>query len=192
MVTISRSNSKLGRIVNVSLSPIKGCVPGVPCTRECYACKAYRLYPMTRWAWDKNLILAQNYRGAFFTDIRNFLATEHTDVSLFRWHTSGDILDQDYLNNMVAIARDFPTVRFLTFTKNHGLDYSELPSNFTVIFSMWVNWGNTELNIPRAWYQNGHETRVPDTAMECYGKCDECGICWHLNEVKRDVVFHKH
>lgn len=191
-VTISRRNSKLGHVVNVSLPPIKACIPGVPCARECYACKAYRLYPNSRWAWDKNLLLAQNYRGAYFGDIREFLASEFESVNLFRWHTAGDIIDQDYLDNMVKIVLEFPTMRFLAFTKNHGLDYSNLPANISVVFSMWVGWGDTEMSMPRAWYQDGNKSRVPTDAMECFGKCDECGLCWYLKDLGRDVVFHKH
>jgi len=51
MVKISNGNTKLGRIPNISLPPIKACGKDVPCKSDCYALKAYRQYPATRKAW---------------------------------------------------------------------------------------------------------------------------------------------
>lgn len=192
MVVISKKNSKLGKIFNISLPPVKGCVSGIPCAKDCYACKAYRLYPMVKWAWDGNLILATHYRDRYFGDIRDFLHSLSAENILFRWHTSGDILDQDYANRMNDLAKQFGHINFLAFTKNHVLNYAGLSSNLTIIFSMWPKWGNPNPAFRSAWMQDGRETRVPMDAIDCSGHCEGCEDCWHINDLRRDVVFHKH
>jgi len=189
-VTISKSNSKLGNIHNVSLTPVKSCVVGVPCIKDCYAQKAYRQYPIVRFTWDKNLILAKNYRNVYFGDIKEYLST--VKVPVFRWHTAGDILDQNYADNMVMIARDFSNTKFLAFTKQYGLNYSNLPSNLSVVLSVWPNWKMPENDLPKAFMQDGNETRIPDDAIECTGHCEGCFVCWDLTNSGKSVYFHKH
>jgi len=189
--TISTGNTKLGDIHNVSLTPCKSCLPGAPCKTQCYAMKAYRMYPSVRDCWDANLIDATRNRDGFFDNIKEHLSKQRP--KFFRWHVAGDILDQDYLDRMVHIAHHFPETRFLAFTKRHELKYRYIPDNLQIVFSMWPGFGNTrKRSFRRAWMQDGTETRVPDDAIECPGHCDTCGMCWALDSIGHDVVFHKH
>jgi hypothetical protein len=188
--TVSTGNTKLGDLPNVSLTPIAGCPKGIPCSKQCYACKAYRQYPEVRSCWGRNLKAARKARDKYFAGIDEYL-TRHTP-KFFRWHVAGDILDQDYLRRMFSIARKHPKTRFLAFTKNHSLRFNGRPRNLTIVLSMWPKWGNTRKKLPRAWYQDGTETRIPDGAIECPGRCDNCGMCWQLPRLGKDVVFHKH
>ena len=65
----------------------------------------------------------------------------------FRWHVSGDILDIDYFDRMVQIARRHPDWIFWTYTKmylvvnewirTHGGTRDALPANLSVMFSVW-------------------------------------------------------
>ena len=187
---ISKKNSKMGKIRSVSTSPIKGCVPGVPCHKKCYALKSYRMFPNVRKAWDNNLDLALNNPFVFFTDLRENLHQEPTEF--FRWFVSGDIPNQTFYNEMCNCASDFLHTKFLVFTKNHTLDFSRMPKNLTVIASMWPNWGDETIKLRKAWVQDGTENRVPSTAMYCSGHCESCGLCWYLPELARDVVFGIH
>jgi len=190
-VTISTGNSKLGSIPSVSLPPGTSCIAGAPCRRECYANKAMRMFPSARAAWRKNWRLQRDRRDDYFADISEYIETRAPRY--FRWHVSGDIPDQDYLQRMFATARAFPETRFLAFTKRHGLDFRGRPKNLVIVLSMWSGgFGNVRKGLPRAWYQDGTETRVPADAVECPGNCEHCGMCWALPTLGRDVVFHKH
>lgn len=191
--TISCGNMKLGHIPNVSLIPGKDC-GDVPCKRECYALKAWRTYPTARKAWQGNSRSAHSNPAAYFTAVRDFLTRKAP--TYFRWHVAGDFLDQAYVDEVVAIAKEFPGVRFLAFTKRHDFDYAGRPSNLAIVFSFWPGWGDLEtvreLGLPVAWMQDGTEARVPSNAIECPGHCESCGMCWQLPKLGRDVVFHKH
>ena len=119
-------------------------------------------------------------------------------IKLFRIHSSGDFFSVKYANVWYAIARAFPDVRFLAFTKQWDV-VRKVPfcnlANFSLVLSGW-----TGIDIPDdlrehyqcAWCNDGIESRIPDNAMQCPGSCEQCGMCWYLNEIKRDTVFTKH
>lgn len=187
--TISHGNGKLGDVPNVSLLPIASCPPGIPCAKSCYDCKAVRMYPSVRAARKRNWKAARTDRDQYFAGVREYL--ERYGPRYFRWHVGGDIPDQEYYRTMCRIARDFPDVHFLAFTKHHSLDFRGRPRNLNIVFSMWPGWGNTRKRMPRAWMQDGTDTRIPANALQCDGGCDHCGICWHL-QAGQNVYFHKH
>jgi hypothetical protein len=117
---------------------------------------------------------------------------------LFRWHVAGDILSENYLRGRCRIAADNPETHFLAFTKAFDIvngyeDREAGPSNLVIIFSAWpgMNFSNPH-NHCIAWMQDGTETRVPEQAIECPGHCWQCGMCFELPKLDRDVVFHKH
>lgn len=189
-VHFSLGNSKTGAIPAISLSPCLSCLPDVPCRRDCYAQKAYRRYPLVRGAWVDNAVLARTKPLLYFRAIHTFLQQRHP--AYFRWHVAGDIPSQLYLDCMKGVARDFPDTSFLCFTKHHSLDFRHLPSNLHVVFSMWPGWGNTRKRMPRAWMQDGTETRIPSGAIKCQGNCESCTRCWYLSTTNCNVVFTKH
>jgi len=199
-VVISKGNTKIGNIPNVSLPPGKSCIKNAPCSRKCYAKKAYRLYKTARQAWDNNWdILTQN-REQYFLDINDYL-TKHPS-KYFRWHVAGDILDAAYFDHMVKTAQDFEDTLFLAYTKNHDtvLAYAlekDIPDNLSVYLSMWLGWGEHLVDshdrsfFPFAWYQtkNNEEDRPHTTTFVCPGKCADCKHCWHSHA---DVIFMEH
>jgi hypothetical protein len=162
----------------------------------CYALKALRLYPGTRAAWRRNELIAQHEPESYFSQIAAQVA--NAKPRLFRWHVAGDILSCDYLGAMCRIAAANPRTHFLAFSKafeivNRYEDHEVIPSNLVIIFSAWP--GLTFLNphgLRVAWMQDGTETRVPKNAIECPGNCESCGMCYELESLGRDVVFHKH
>ena len=198
-VYISPGNMKLGSIPNISLPPIKSCLKGVPCGKDCYAMKAYRNYPNVRKRWDSNLALYKASVSDYFSSITQWLQS-HKQTRFFRWHVAGDIQDMDYLVNMIWIAEDFPDIKFLVFTKRHdllqllGTDNRTRASNLTLIASMWPGFGDLRKlrNFRKAWMQDGTEKHIPKTALICPGSCEGCGACFSLGQTKHDVVFHKH
>jgi ferredoxin len=190
LVTIADGNSKLGVLPAISLIPGRDCGNCEVCIKSCYALKAWRQYPGTRAAWERNSTAARDHRQQYFTDIGAYLTKYRP--AYFRWHVAGDILDQDYFERMMRLARQHPATRFLAFTKMYGLDFRGRPRNLTIVLSMWPGLRNPTKSLPRAWYQDGTETRVPESAIHCPGNCETCGMCWDLPRIGRDVVFFRH
>ena len=197
LVSISKGNRKLGCVMNISTTPGRCCPKGVPCASDgCYANKALRLYPGTRAAWRRNEQLAKHHPESYFKQIAAQVTA--AQPRLFRWHVAGDILSTEYLRAMCRIAAANPQTHFLAFSKafdivNRFEDCEAIPSNLVIVFSAWP--GMTFLN-PHghrvAWMQDGTDTRVPEDAIWCPGNCESCGMCYELERLGRDVVFHKH
>jgi hypothetical protein len=190
---ISCGNNKLGKIPNVSLSPGLTC-GNVPCKSQCYALKAWKAYPSAKQAWQANTKEARKNPDGYFSAVRAFLTNKNP--RFFRWHVAGDFLSQAYVDEVNAIARDFPDTQFLAFTKQHDLDYTQRALNLEVVFSMWPGWGKEQdarkQGCRIAWMDDGTETRIPSNALHCPGTCDACGMCWQLSSIGRDVTFEKH
>lgn len=194
---MSKGNRKLGKrkIANVSLTPIESCAGCFEhCGKTCYSLKAYRMYKETREAWDHNLAQATHDPQAYFKEIH--LALNKYTKDFFRWHVAGDIINPRYFKGMIQVARDFPEIKFLVFTKQYQIvnhSRMKIPGNLTIVFSAWP--GMPIVNpkgYPVAFMQDGNETRVTPGAIECPGLCEDCGACWSLPSLKKDVVFHKH
>jgi hypothetical protein len=198
LVSIAEKNSKLGLIPNISLLPIVSCVKGIVCAKwtECYAVKFVKMYKNVKAAWKKNTDLAKSNPDLYFSAIFDFLWRRK--FSHFRWHVSGDILDQNYFDRMCILATDYPNTQFLAFTKRYTLDFSCRPDNLTIMFSIWPT-----LDLPKrppgikfAFLQDGTEKRLPDIVelldynlKLCHGNCDVCLFCW---SPKSDVIMPKH
>jgi hypothetical protein len=195
-VSISNGNRKLGGVMKISMLPQIYCPEGVPCVKQCYARKVVRLYPHTRKAWTRNGRIANRHPDSYFTQIAARVAK--AKPRLFRWHVAGDILGLDYLCGMCRIAAENPATHFLAFSKAFDIvngyeDHEAIPGNLVIIFSAWpgMQFDNPH-NHRIAWMQNGNENRVPEDAIECPGHCWQCGMCFELPKLGRDVVFHKH
>lgn len=154
------------------------------------------MYPSVRAAWREN---SREFRAAdksgnwrkMTVEIDHYL--EHRTPRFFRIHVAGDFLSQAHVDFWADIAARHPAVKFLAFTKRHDLDYAATRfTNFTVVFSMFPGMPDTSWPYPKAWMQDGTETRVPTNAIECPGNCETCGMCFNLQKLQRDVVFAKH
>ena len=193
---LSKGNSKIGRIANVSLTPIKACKGcAAVCGKDCYALKAYKQYPATKAAWDHNYEQATNKPDIFFAELYEEL--KKYKGTFFRWHVAGDILDQEYLWDMIKIADSFKHIKFLAFTKQYDVVNSIqpifIPGNLKIVFSAWSGLPmDNPYNFPIAFMQDGSETRVNGNELECPGHCESCGMCWNLDSLNRNVVFNKH
>ena len=204
---ISTSNSKLGIIPSFNL------LPGITCSPEscrhcllegCYAVKnAFRCgYNVdkntTLHAWADNTALALHDMCRLESELIEYFKGIRYTVKLFRIHSSGDFFSVDYAMLWYRIAKRFPEIRFLAFTKQweivRSIPFHEL-ANFSLVLSGW-----TGISIPEdlrefyrcAWCDDGTETRIPDNAMLCPGSCESCGMCWYLKELNRDTKFIKH
>ena len=188
---ISKGNTKIGNIANVSLPPGLSCRKDVPCFMEgCYARSAFRMYPTVRKAWTENLEYYQEFPDKYFKGV----AEAAKYYTLFRWHVSGDIVDEKYLEGMKQVALSCPNTRFLCFTKRYDYDYSGIPENLIIVLSTWpgLELPNND-SLPWAWLMNDVRRPLNGMYLVCPGNCSVCeNKCWNLIDKDIPVVFQKH
>lgn len=194
-VTISKGNSKMGLIYSVSLPPIITCRADAPCKKGCYALKGAFLYKNVSSAYLNNYELYNNNPLEFELSILKQLP----QYGVFRWHVSGDIINNEYLNMMVRLAKKLKNVKFLAFTKkyeivNEYLNNYKLPKNLKIVFSAWNGLeleNNHKLSVAYVYDKNNIDERIPKDALPCNGDCNNCMVCWGLKK-NQSVVFNKH
>ena len=197
--TISAGNTKIGRIANLNLPPPVTCAD-LPCLKEgCYAMKSYSRWPSNQKSWHNNYDAFQANPSAFFEHIILTIQRKRNPIHYFRWHSAGEIPNQNYVAGMIRVALAFPHIKFLAFTKRYNYDFTGCPSNLQIVFSSWPG-----LRIPKkvlenhfvAWMNDGTQDRRikehKQPSKDCAGSCVKCKACWNLDKLGRDVVFHKH
>lgn len=188
-IIISKGNSKIGNIPNVSLRPVLDCGNCQSCAKDCYALKAFRMYPAVKNAWSNNGKVFRADPAGACNQVSNYVT--HHKPEFFRWNVSGDILNQKHLDGIKSAAIANSGTKFLVFTKMHKLNFRDIPSNLKVILSMFPTMPKHGKKLSTAWVQDGTEKRIPANAWHCPGSCLNCGACWNLPSGK-DVYFTKH
>ena len=196
-IHVSFGNTKVGKVMNLSLPPIVSCADDVPCAAGCYAMRSYRRFGMTRKAWDENLRLWRTAPKKFERQLFDILReADASQPCFFRWHVGGDIPDGHYLVMMIVIAERFPHIKFLAFTKQYKIIADcgiPFPDNLSIVVSAWPHYPlHNPRALPVAWMQDGTEDRIPPESVECSGLCENCGMCWSLKDLKKDVVMLRH
>lgn len=200
-VTMATGNAKLGsQICGLSMPPVTTCRKDAPCRKGCYATKGHQMFPSVLGTYLKNLRIYNENPTDFFTQIEFFL--ERSGYRYMRWFDSGDMPDADFFVGMIKIAKHFPKVKFMAFTKkyeivnNYIANGGVIPTNLTIIFSAWnKSWKfDNPYNFPVAYvdFKNSNlNPEFPADVKECDGHCSTCYKCWHLQEGE-SVVFHQH
>lgn len=201
-VHISKGVSKLGAsIPSVSLPPICTCRPDAPCASRCYAMKGRWRFSHNKSLLQRNIDLWNGDPVMFKRDVT--VAAFHS--RFFRWHSSGDIPNSQYLTMMVEIAESLPDVKFLCFTKKFELinDYLDVhnsfPKNLSIVFSAWgssfIPENPHDLPVAYVRFKNNDQGSIPNDALKCSGFCGECTMsgasCWELKHGE-SVVFDEH
>lgn len=183
---ISSGNRKM-TLPTFSL-PSKQTCPGCTalCLKTCYAAKAERAYPQVL-PCRKNNLKASKLTG--FTG-QMIEAIKAKGKQWFRIHESGDFYSQWYLDKWIAIAKALPEVKFLAFTKSFHLDYSKLPKNLVVIWSVFPD--TDKASIPPGTRAYAGEYKPRRKTLECPGNCDSCLVCWGIHKLNLDVHFQIH
>ena len=216
-VKLSKGNSKIGNIWNISLPPGGPACKGAPCKKQCYAQKAWKMYPDVRKAWTSNWNLWKRNPALYMRSILEHCRTKR--CKYFRWHVAGDIPSTQYLMGMLAIAEACPNTSFLCFTKRLDLLTAGLPvpANLRFIVSAWpgspardsmfqdllsrgsraqVAWLHPDT--PQSWdinaksqsrYRRLFDRYAGTGTPVCPGSCEGCMTCWDNDS---DVVFHAH
>lgn len=206
-VTLTTGNTKMGRVLNISLPPPRTCSHVLPCyVKGCYAMRsAYNLYSEVRKAWDGNIEVWDASRSRYCDAVN--AAIDKVKPDLFRWHVGGDIPgwmdDADlYLRYVVCeTAERHPDVRFWMTTKKHAVITRNAACvrrrpNLAVMLSMWPGLecnARTRRVWPTAWLDDpkNPDPRIPKDARPCSGRCDTCAACWGM-KAGESVVFKKH
>lgn len=192
---VQHGNKKVGSIPTVNLMPGVTCSPDAPCKGrdKCYFWK-FLARPSVKMSLQKNLDIYRMRPAEYFAGIREYL--DRYQPPMMRLHSAGDFCDQEHVNAWIAIAKDYPAIRFLAFTKRYGFDYSRRPKNLQIVFSAWPDYPMPARprGIRVAWLHDpkNPDKRIPKNAVPCAGLCEDCGMCWSLSTLKRDVVFNKH
>lgn len=197
-VSISRGNIKMGAIQSVSLPAGLTCV-SCACNKKCYARRIEQRRPVVKAAYQNNLHILQTKPWLFWREVEAAIMLSR----FFRFHVSGDIPDDAYFQNMVAVAERNPHCEILCFTKKYSIVNSylanggNLPANLHMIFSGWVGLKiENPYRLPEAHvrYRDG-STTAGENAVQCGGNCTECasteGGCWALR-IGDQVVFDEH
>lgn len=198
-ISISRGNSKLGSIPSVSLPAGDTCRSDCECGIKCYTKKIERLRPSVRAAYKKNYELLKSDPDTYWREVEASVMMSR----FFRFHVSGDIVDEDYLKKMIEIADRNRHCEILCFTKrydivNRCLDSGVFaPQNLHLVFSAWRNLqmeNPYHLPVAHVRYRDG-TTTASAAAVRCRGNCTECattdGGCWSLQN-GQEVVFDEH
>lgn len=180
---ISTGNRKIGRTHNFSIAPGITCKNCSGCIAFCYDIKACLQYLNVRIARAENTAMMLLDREATFAKIDAYISRKRLH-KFFRWHVSGDILDIDYFDRMCQIAAKHPEWTFWTYTKNywavnewikaHGGNKSAVPSNLSVMFSVWNGMEcPNPYNMPTfTCIMEGMEPDLKE--WRCPGNCDAC------------------
>lgn len=201
-VHCSKENRKMTEaVLSVSLPPVVTCANCGGCSKYCYAIKMARLYKNCGTSWAKNYARLLSDEEGYFSDIRNELSTGK--FKFFRWHVSGDIVNDSYFANMVAIAKEFSDIKFLAFTKNYKVVNAymavngDVPENLRIVYSAWVGTPmDNPYNMPTSnpMFADG-STTAHEGAKYCPGNCAACAShnmgCWSLAK-REEVLFFIH
>lgn len=195
-VKFSGGNSKMGAVPSVSLLPFLTCPVRCKdtCGPACYAAKLANLRPSVLNSYANNTVLAIRDMDRYFEEIRDFCRAQR----FFRFHVSGDIINNQYFEGMLWTANENPHCEFLAFTKRFEIvnEYAELlPENLHILFSGWTNlepinpYKFPETNIFT------EENPPKENWTICGGNCFECACrgtgCWTIQKGET-IAFHKH
>ena len=203
MIKISTTNKKLGKFIpSLNLPPIKTCRAKAPCAKGCYACKGTWNYKNVKDSLNNNLVQFGLNKDKFFNEVINYLNNGDVIYKYFRWHSSGDIINLDYLKGMIKTALACKQTKFLAFTKKFEIvnEYlangGKIPSNLKIVFSAWDKDFTFEnpYNLPIAYVEFSNKEKnptIPQSAFKCNGECKSCKVCWFLKK-KQSVKFTQH
>lgn len=196
-VNVTNGNTKLGKAIsNINLPVGLTCRSDAPCYKYCYARRG-------NWRYDQVIASLQKNLDAYLNDSKKYFDSISRQTALnryVRWHSSGDIVDEQYLAGMCLVARRNKETHYLCFTKKYEIVNSflakgkRIPKNLTIVLSAWSDWvPDNPYHLPVAYVygRTFNNDAIPADAIPCAGKCYECQACWHLRKCQ-SVYFKRH
>ena len=201
-ICANNNNRKLGKACISVPFPVIVCNPNAPCYLKCYAKHGCQGFANVQGAYYRNLRLYHNDANDFFEQL--FYKIKFSGLPLVRFFDSGDYPDAEFLVRSVELAKKFPGVKFMAYTKKYDLvnDYlsggGKLPDNYNIFFSAWDKlWEVPNPHgLPIAYVKFKEERltpEIPKNAFHCPGRessCSACTVCW--NKKVKAVYFDEH
>jgi hypothetical protein len=193
-VSISCVNSKTGPLYNDLALPTCTCREDAPCKATgCYCMKGRQTMSKVVAAYTRNLRLYNADQEDFWEQVR--FKVKHRPFPLFRFFDCGDIADYDFFLGMIDLAKEFPDIKFMSFTKKYEIvnkwidENGDLPENLNVVFSAWhIGWKVINPhNLPVAYVDFKDKTlnpEFPEGITSCPNEkdktitCSICRKCW--------------
>lgn len=166
--------------------------PGSVCA-SCYAMKGRYVFTNVQLAMERRytIITADlEYWAASMVALLKLKARGNKQY--FRWHDSGDIIDDAHLESIIWIARQLPEIRFWLPTK----EYAVVKRNMRKINS--VNNLVVRVSAPMVGQDLTHDlptSSVGGTGYDCPaynngGKCGDCRACWDPDVERVNYPLH--
>ena len=151
ILNISEGNEKVGNTICFNFPIEYTCNHCCECYKfkKCYAEGGCYNFADNQAKYSENLKFYNNVSDEQFIAALQ-LAIDVIGYKLFRYFTCGDIPNIRFLECMVKLAKDNPTVEFWSYTKKYGICNKYVaehggsiekafPSNLVIIFSHWLN-----------------------------------------------------
>lgn len=205
-VHLSTSNRKTGGCCNDLAFPTCTCREDAPCKYGgCYCMKGTQQMSSVLAAYTRNLRLYNTDPQDFWEQVA--FKVKHNPLPLFRFFDAGDVPDYDFFCGMVELARQFPDIKFMSFTKKYSIvnkwltENGDLPDNLNIIFSAWhIGWKvENPFGLPVAYVDFKDKTLNPEFPKEitsCPNQkdktitCSSCRKCW--DKRIKAVKFKEH
>jgi len=140
-------NSKVGNKVGCYNIAIEyTCMHDCDCYKsgKCYACQGCYNFQSNQQKYTENFkYYMENDAATLAGNITEYIVKNN--LSLFRYFTCGDIPGRKFMETMVKVALDNPSVKFWAYTKKYHIvnrwidENGKLPENLVIIFSHWLN-----------------------------------------------------
>ena len=190
---VSRGNTMM-KIPTFSLPAVVTC-PGSTqhCIKYCYAKKAEKQYPSVIKSRTRNL--KETQKDSFVKHIDDII--KRRKLKYFRIHESGDFYNQGYLDKWILIALRNPNVKFLAYTQMYNLDYSYVPENITIYFSVWDDSKGVPKDGLKAYVTDDGNGKIHNNGQVCGYVCRKtrsngCDTCLYCFEGRGNVLFTLH
>ena len=200
-ICANNNNRKLGKGVLSVPFPVCVCNPEAPCFEKCYTQHGCQTFANVQGAYYRNLRLYNDNPQEFFEQL--YYKVKFSGLPKVRYFDSGDYVDNEFLVRSMELAKQFPNVKFMAFTKKYNivnkyLDDNELPDNYNIVFSAWDKLWEVPNphNLPVAYVKFKDERltpEIPKNAFHCPGRestCSACGVCWNKNV--KAIYFDEH
>ncbi|MBW2970819.1 hypothetical protein KY320_01515 [Candidatus Woesearchaeota archaeon] len=191
MKMLKNGNSKLGEAIYNFNLPRSTCSCRTElCSKYCYAKKGHFRYENVVKCFGNNLV--ESKQDDFVKRMNAQII--YLDCKYVRLHSSGDFYSQEYYEKWNQIAKANPDVKFLAFTRNITIDFSDRCENFIIYQSTdkTTKKTNPTLSLTANIFDEGehpnkHMHHVKETdSYVCDSKCYKCKFCWNS---KKNVSF---
>lgn len=202
---LTNGNSKLGPgIYNFNMPAVISCgkYATKECKKFCYANKGNFKFEAIRACHQDNYSASK--KKSFVSELSNQIKKLGSKIKYIRIHGAGEFYSSGYFNKWVEIAKLFPNITLVAYTKNYDINCSNLPDNFIVRQTVSTNPDNLTITGKAYVIDNTkenkslkHMTKFVDTEKNitgyvCNSECNKCKFCYTKSARNKNVIFIRH